>query len=78
MHGAIKPSNATTRGGPADEAEDVWSLCVMLHEIVSGEHPFAGNGVGEVTDRIRRQRLGRAARSTAGPTTRFHGVRRRQ
>ena len=54
-------------GRPADEADDVWSLCVMLHEIVSGEHPFAGNGVDEVTDRIRRQRLGRAARATAGP-----------
>ena len=40
-------------GRPADEADDVWSLCVMLHEIVSGEHPFAGNGVDEVTDRIR-------------------------
>ena len=46
---------AATRGGtvrylspevlsglPADEADDVWSLCVMLHEIVSGEHPFCG------------------------------------
>ena len=54
-------------GRPADEADDVWSLCVMLHEIVSGEHPFAGNGVDEVTDRIRRQRLGRAARAPAGP-----------
>ena len=54
-------------GRPADEADDVWSLCVMLHEIVSGEHPFAGNGVDEVTDRIRRQRLGRAARLPAGP-----------
>ena len=51
----------------ADEADDVWSLCVMLHEIVSGEHPFAENGVDEVTDRIRRQRLGRAARAPAGP-----------
>ena len=34
---------------------------------VSGEHPFAGKGVDEVTDRIRRQRLGRAARAPAGP-----------
>ena len=54
-------------GRPAGEADDVWSLCVMLHEIVSGEHPFAGNGVDEVTDRIRRQRLGPAARAPAGP-----------
>ena len=28
---------------------------------------FAGNGVDEVTDRIRRQRLGRAGRAPAGP-----------
>ena len=31
-------------GRPAGEADDVWSLCVMLHEIASGEHPFAGTG----------------------------------
>ena len=43
-------------------------LCVMLHEIASGEHPFAGNGVDEgVADRIRRQRPGRAGGATAGP-----------
>ena len=70
-------------GRPADEADDVWSLCVMLHEIVSGEHPFAGNGVDEVTDRIRRQHLGRAARAPAGPDAssalnRVHGVHARR
>ena len=54
-------------GRPADEGDDVWSLCVMLHEIASGEHPFAGNEVDEVDDRIRRQRLGRAGGATAGP-----------
>ena len=54
-------------GRPAGEADDVWSLCVMLHEIASGEHPFAGNGVDEVADRIRRQRLRRAGGATAGP-----------
>ena len=54
-------------GRPADEADDVWSLCVMLHEIATGEHPFAGNGVDEVADRVRRQRLGRAGGAAAGP-----------
>ena len=46
-------------GLPADEADDVWSLCVVLHEMVAGEHPFAGGGIDEVAGRIRRQRLGR-------------------
>ena len=42
-------------GRPADEADDVWSLCVVLYEMVSGMHPFAGGSVDEVTERIRRQ-----------------------
>ena len=46
-------------GRPAEEADDVWSLCVVLHEMVAGEHPFAGGGIDEVAGRIRRQRLGR-------------------
>ena len=44
-------------GRPADEADDVWSLCVVLYEMVSGRHPFAAAGVDEVTDRIFRQRM---------------------
>ena len=62
-------------GRPADEADDVWSLCVMLHEIVSGEHPFTGNGVDEVTDRIRRQRS-RSGRPGAGGSRRVVGLDR--
>ena len=48
---------------PADEADDVWSLCVVLYEMASGEHPFAGGSVDEVAKRIRHQRVGRGAGS---------------
>ena len=54
-------------GRPADEADDVWSLCVVLYETVSGRHPFAGGGADEVAERIRRQRVARASAPPAGP-----------
>ena len=50
-------------GRPAEAADDVWSLCVVLYEMVSGEHPFAGGKVDDVADRVRRQRLGHRVRS---------------
>ena len=46
-------------GRPADSADDVWSLCVVLYESVTGEHPFATAGVDALADRIRHQRLRR-------------------
>ena len=49
-------------GRPADEADDIWSLCVVLHEMVAGAHPFADGDAGEVADRIRRQHPARPAR----------------
>ena len=45
-------------GCPAEEADDVWSLGVVLREMVSGRHPFAdGGSAADVQDRIGRQRL---------------------
>ena len=44
-------------GSPAEEADDVWSLSVVLYEMVSGRHPFAGGTLKQVRSRIRRQRL---------------------
>ena len=44
-------------GRTAEEADDVWSLSVVLYEMVSGRHPFSGGTFEEVQSRIRRQRL---------------------
>ena len=54
-------------GRPAEEADDVWSLCVVLYEMVSGRHPFAGGALEEVHSRIRRQRLAAGEPAAAAP-----------
>ena len=57
-------------GRPAEEADDVWSLCVVLYEMVAGRQPFAGGALEEVQRRIRRQRLAAGGpAASAAPTS---------
>ena len=56
-------------GSPAGEADDVWSLCVVLYETVLGEQPFACDNVDETAERIRRQRLVRHSDATVDSET---------
>ena len=64
------------RGARAGGGDDVWALCVVLFEMLTGRRPFVGGSAGELADRIRRQRIleplpagteaaGRRARSLA-------------
>ena len=54
--GTLRYLSAEVLSGRRPEAaDDVWSLCVVLYEMVTGRHPFAGGGPDEVTDRIRRR-----------------------
>ena len=54
-------------GEPAGEADDVWSLCVVLYEMVAGGRPFAGDDAGEVAARIRRQQIRPATAEVGQP-----------
>ena len=57
-------------GRPAEEADDVWSLCVVLYEMVSGRHPFASGALEQVRSRIGRQRLSAGVPAvSAAPTS---------
>ena len=56
-------------GRPGGEADDVWSLCVVLYETVLGKHPFACADVAETAERIRRRSLVPRSELTAGSGT---------
>ena len=56
-------------GRPAEEADDVWSLCVVLYEMVAGRQPFAGGTLEKVQRRIRRQRLAAGGPDAAAAPT---------
>ena len=56
-------------GERAGEADDVWSLRVVLYEMVARRRPFIGDGAGEVAKVaacIRRQRIRPAAAEAEG------------
>ena len=60
---------------PAEEADDVWSLSVVLYEMLSGRHPFTGEDLAQVRHRIRRQRLaGGGPDASAAPTSATAGA----
>lgn len=54
-------------GCRAAECDDVWSLCVVLYEMVAGEHPFAGGGGDKAAGQIRRRRIVSLYRPAAAP-----------
>ncbi|MCY4025764.1 MAG: serine/threonine-protein kinase [Acidobacteria bacterium] len=53
-------------GRAAGEADDVWSLSVVLFEMVTGEPPFTGDGIEGVVNSVRNQRLSRDPRLAVG------------
>ncbi|MEM1180494.1 MAG: protein kinase [Acidobacteriota bacterium] len=50
--GYMAPEQGLGRRDAADRRSDVFSLGVVLYELISGERPFPGNDVAEVLERV--------------------------
>ena len=53
-------------GRSAEETDDTWSLCVVLHEMVAGRHPFMDGDADVVMEGIRHRRIVPDARPESG------------
>ena len=49
------------RGGPADEASDIWSAGVVLHELLANQRLFARNSDGDTMDAVESMPIPRPA-----------------